>query len=73
MNKRLKKKILFWVCVVGFWATFFTVMLGSSDFGNSWAGITCASFCLIFAYILGWVYIRRMLWGIGTVLRERRK
>ena len=73
MNKRLKKKILFWVCVVGFWATLLAIAFGSSDFGNSWAGITCASFCLIFAYISGWIYIRRLMGNIGAVLRERRK
>lgn len=70
---RGKVTILLYVCVVGFWATFLTVVLGSSDFGNSWAGITCASFCLIFAGISGWIYIRRLLWVIDAVLKERRK
>ncbi len=70
---RGKKKILFYTCVVGFWATFLPVVLGSSDFGNSWAGITCASFCLIFAGISGWIYIRRLLGVIDAIKGERRK
>lgn len=70
---RGKVTILLWTCAVGFWATLLTVALGSSDFGNSWAGITCASFCLIFAGISGWIYIGRLLLTIGSVLKERRK
>lgn len=70
---RGKTTILLWTCAVGFWATLLAVALGSSDFGNSWAGITCASFCLIFAGIAGWIYIGRLLLTIGSVLKERHK
>ena len=47
-----KKKTVLLISFVGFWATLLPVCLLDADFGNSWAGITCASFCVLFAFYI---------------------
>lgn len=50
MTKR--KKVLLIVSFIGFWATLLPVCFLDASFGNSWAGITCALFCVIFAFYI---------------------